>query len=180
MVEMKKWVLVVFTTGLLYQLFHWIEHVAQMYQHWLLGINIAGSHGILFFLDFEWNHFVFNTIYFIALTLVFFGGKFYKYRNDSRKSFFLFVVLALALVVQGYHQIEHIMKIYQHYANNCEPCPGILGKVTDGIYLHFAFNSIVLALPAFAYIHGGFYKKLLVMLKGENTRTNIPESAKPI
>ncbi len=167
--EMKKWVLAIFGGGLLYQLFHWIEHVAQVYQHWLLGINIAGSHGILFFLDFEWNHFVFNTLYFIALLIVFFCGDFYSQRNASWRHRIVFFLLLLALLIQGYHQVEHIVKITQHYTNNCEPCPGILGKVTDGIYLHFAFNTTVLALPLFVFFYGGYFKKLLQVVLSKQT-----------
>lgn len=152
----KPWILVVFGTSLLYQILHWIEHVAQVYQHWWLGLPIAGSHGIIFFLDLEWNHFVFNTLYLAGLLVVGVG----MYRTDPawfRARSAAAVLLLGGILVQVYHQLEHTVKIYQHLLNNCEPCPGILGKPLDGVYLHFAFNTVVLVLPLLAFFLGGFF-----------------------
>ncbi|MDP3734824.1 MAG: hypothetical protein Q8R39_00120 [bacterium] len=112
-----------FSLALLYQLFHWIEHVVQVYQHWLRGMPAAQSHGILFFLDFEWNHFVFNTGYFIALLVVLILIITKRQVFDIRAS--ALWLLGIGTAIQGYHQIEHIVKISQHLARGCEPCPGI-------------------------------------------------------
>ncbi|MEK9195496.1 MAG: hypothetical protein AAB975_03910, partial [Patescibacteria group bacterium] len=49
-----------------------------------------------------------------------------------------------------YHVIEHIIRVSMHVKTGCEPCPGILGKFVDGIYLHFTFNTIVFFLPLIA------------------------------
>ncbi|TSC78958.1 MAG: hypothetical protein G01um101429_634 [Parcubacteria group bacterium Gr01-1014_29] len=131
--------------ALVVQGFHWIEHLAQVYQHWWLGLPIKESKGILFFLDLEWNHFVFNSAYFVLLVVVWF-----LLRNvSSRVAMRLLIVGTL---IQGYHLIEHAVRIWQHIQTACEPCKGILGWYIDGVYLHFAFNTLVLLLPLIAFI----------------------------
>ena len=148
-----------FVVALLYQLFHWIEHVAQVYQHWLLGLPAPKSHGILFFLDFEWNHFVFNTGYLLALVIILFWIIAKRAGHSNMR--FTILLLLLGVLIQGYHEIEHIVKIYQHLTVACDSCPGILGKRLDGVYVHFTFNTLVLALPLSAFFTGRFHNNLL-------------------
>ena len=145
-----RWVVLLFALALIYQFFHWIEHLAQVYQHWLLKLPAAASHGVLFFLDFEWNHFVFNTGYFIALAVTL--GYFLLKRRTLAVRAGAIALLATGTLIQAYHQVEHTVKIAQHLALGCEPCPGILGKVLDGVYLHFTLNTIVLVLPLAAFL----------------------------
>jgi hypothetical protein len=145
-----RFVTVLFTFALLYQLFHWIEHAAQVYQHWFQALPAKDSHGILFFLDFEWNHFVFNTGYFVALLIVLVMLVARRHAFGIRAS--ALWLIGIGTAIQGYHQIEHMVKIFQHLARGCEPCPGILGKVLDGVYLHFTLNTLVLLLPLAAFV----------------------------
>lgn len=63
--------LYLFTIGLIVETFHITEHTAQVYQHAWLGWPISDAHGIIFFLDLEWNHFIFNSLYWIFLLVVF-------------------------------------------------------------------------------------------------------------
>jgi len=148
--RIRQWTMVLFSLALVYQLFHWIEHVAQVYQHWLRAMPAAKSHGILFFLDFEWNHFVFNTGYFVVLLVVLVLLITKRRAFDIRAPALWLLIIGTAM--QGYHQIEHIVKISQHLALRCEPCPGILGKTFDGVYLHFTLNTLVLLLPLAAFL----------------------------
>ena len=150
---MEKFTTITFLVALIIQFFHWIEHVAQVYQHWWLGLSIKESHGILFFLDLEWNHLIFNTLYFVLLMIVwqkirhstsFGGNNFAKY------------ILGGGVLIQGYHTIEHLVRIVQYFKIGCTPCRGILGWYIDGVYLHFAFNTIVLVLPLIAFCLLGF------------------------
>lgn len=150
----------VFAGALVYQIFHWIEHVAQVYQHWWLGISLLESHGILFFFDFEWNHFVFNSIYLLGLTIVFWRGGLYKTSTFGGKEAIAVKIFFAGLILQLYHQVEHSVKIYQHISRGCEPCPGILGWYVDGIYLHFFFNTAVLISPLVAFFVLGYFNKL--------------------
>lgn len=131
--------------ALFIQVLHWIEHLAQVYQHWWLSLTIKESHGILFFLDLEWNHFVFNAAYFLLLAVIWFLLR-------RKVSHVAISFLAAGTLVQGYHLIEHVVRIWQHIQIACEPCKGILGWYIDGVYLHFAFNTIVLALPLITFV----------------------------
>lgn len=130
---------------LLIQGLHWVEHIAQVYQHWWLSLPIKESKGILFFLDLEWNHFVFNSVYLLLLVAVWFLIRKVSFRVAAW-------FLISGTLLQGYHVVEHIVRIWQHVQTACEPCKGILGWYIDGVYLHFAFNMFVLILPLAAFM----------------------------
>ena len=144
----KKFTLLIFLGALAIQFFHWIEHIAQVYQHMWLALSIKESRGILFFLDLEWNHLIFNALYLVLLIIVWqrargsahFGG------NNLAK-----YTLGGGMLIQGYHTIEHIVRIAQYFRTGCAPCKGILGWYIDGVYLHFTFNTFVLVLPLIAF-----------------------------
>jgi len=142
----KSFVLWFFAATLLVQFLHYIEHLAQVYQHWWLSLPIKESKGILFFLDLEWNHFVFNFAYLVLLVVFFW----FLLRKVSSRAVMRFLIAGT--LIQGYHSIEHAIRIWQHIQTACEPCKGILGWYIDGVYLHFAFNTLVLALPLVAFI----------------------------
>lgn len=131
--------------ALLIQGFHWIEHLAQVYQHWWLSLPIKESKGILFFLDLEWNHLIFNFVYLLPL-----AAAWFLLRGKVSRTAIWF--LAVGVLVQSYHVIEHVVRIWQHLQTACEPCKGVLGWYIDGVYLHFAFNTLVLTLPLTAFI----------------------------
>lgn len=131
--------------ALVIQGFHWIEHLAQVYQHGWLSLPIKESRGILFFLDLEWNHFVFNSAYLVLLVAAWFLLRRISSRVATR-------FLVVGVFIQSYHLIEHIVRVQQHIQTACEPCKGILGWYVDGVYLHFTFNTLVLALPLVAFI----------------------------
>lgn len=130
--------------ALIVQGLHWVEHLAQAYQHWWLALPIKESRGILFFLDLEWNHFIFNAVYLLLLVAAWLSLR----EKVSRVAIQFCVVGAL---VQGYHLIEHIVRMRQHIQTACEPCKGILGQYIDGVYLHFTFNTFVFVFPLIAF-----------------------------
>lgn len=161
----KPWITILFSVAVLYQITHWIEHVAKAYQHWWLGISLLEARGILFFFDLEWNHFVFNTLYWAALLAVFFAGRFFKKESLARQKPLVFYgFLGGGLFLQSYHQVEHLVRIIQHVALNCQPCPGILGWYFDEIYLHFILNSVALVFPLIAFFAYGYFKRLISIL----------------
>ena len=135
--------------ALILQFFHYTEHLAQVYQHWWRGLPIKESGGILYFLNLEWNHFIFNGLYLALLILAFIAYGILKKENSSAPHFSraAFFLIGATIFIQGYHVIEHIVRVGMHIKTACEPCPGILGKFVDGIYLHFTFNTIVFFLP---------------------------------
>ena len=161
---LASWIPLTFAVALVYQIIHWIEHVAQVYQHWWLGLAVFDSHGIIFFFDLEWNHFVFNSLYFIALLAIFWGLGLWRPSIWKKYGIWGSSALTFALVLQGYHQFEHILKIIQHLTLGCEPCPGLLGWYIDGVNLHFTFNTLVLAFPLIVFFRFGMFTHLRAFL----------------
>ncbi|MGQ0548259.1 MAG: hypothetical protein ACT4PY_01115 [Armatimonadota bacterium] len=125
-------------TLLIVQTFHMIEHVAQVLQKFLLRQSEA--HGLLgTIFDFEWVHFVFNGFleFVVVLVLVW-------WRRAETNS--LPLALRGAAGLQGYHVIEHVVRMFQYYVGAIAAPKGILGFVFPVIWLHFWINLIVLAL----------------------------------
>lgn len=160
----STWVSFIFGCALTYQFFHVLEHIFIFYQHWWLGISRLGAHGVLFFLDFEWSHFVFNLMYLIVLLAVFFGAGLHRQLSIAKHSIVFSLFLA-GLLLQGYHVFEHTIRIWQHIQTGCEPCigTGFLPKAFqwDDIYLHTFYNTAVLVLPAPIFFAFGFFKRFL-------------------
>lgn len=122
-----------------------IEHIAQVTQKFVLHHSRApGILGDIF--DFEWVHFVYNNTLEIGLILVFLGWR--RVQADRPLG-------AMTAVVwfQGYHSIEHFVKMYQYYALGMSVGPkGILGFVFPLIWLHFFLNLITLILMVWAFM----------------------------
>lgn len=150
MLRAKVTVVALLLSALLVQTFHEIEHIAQFYQRWWLGAGPQEAHGILFFLDVEWNHFVFNALYFLLLAWVLFFLLFdpqfqsLGQRHIGRVGLGFFVS---GFLIQGYHVFEHTVRMGQFFQLGCTPCPGILGWYFDLVYLHLTLNSATLLLP---------------------------------
>lgn len=140
----------ILSSALILQTFHEIEHVAQFYQRWWLGVGPQEARGILFFLDVEWNHFLFNIFYFPLLggaaAMLLFQPQFSLLRQQWIGRIGL-ASLLLGLLVQGYHVLEHTVRMGQYFQFGCTPCPGILGKFVDLVYLHFVLNTSTWLLP---------------------------------
>lgn len=151
--------LYIFAAALIGQTFHMIEHAAQVYQHAILGLSISESHGILFFLDLEWNHLIFNALYVGLLAVVFFQCRFYQTSGAVSERRLACLAFNAGFLVQGYHTIEHSVRMIQLFQVGCTPCPGILGRFFDGVYLHAVFNSLVYLLPLIAFFAYGFHSK---------------------
>lgn len=164
--SVPKWVLYLFTLTLVYQIFHQVEHISQAYQYVLLKLPKLESSGILWFLNLEWNHFIFNSGFFIGLSLTFFGitRTLQRQRHLLRNHIFL---MGSTLLVQGWHVGEHVVRITRHLRFHCEPCPGILDKIFGWplIHLHFWFNTVVLILPLTLFVWYGFYEWLILRTK---------------
>ena len=136
-----------FLTAFVLQTFHEVEHVAQVYQRLWLGVGPQSARGILFFLDLEWNHFLFNTGYFLLLAAISFFIFFhpaFTFIRSRRMALKLFVA---GFLLQAYHVVEHTVRMGQFFNTNCTPCPGILGWYIDIAYLHFVFNTLTWLLP---------------------------------
>lgn len=140
------------------------EHMAQVYQHAILGLSIPDSHGILADLNIEWSHLTYNLSYFILLLLVFYFGSFHKFSYFDSKITAGIILFTGGLSIQGYHVIEHSVRIVQFLHGGCIPCPGILGMIFDGVYLHALFNTAVYVLPVASFLLFDYHKKILKLI----------------
>lgn len=129
---------------MLIQGFHMLEHIAQAVQKFLLGLEEA--HGLLgAAFDFEWVHFLYNSALaagLFALLLLY----------SSRPGFWLATpgwirgTFVADTALQGYHFVEHAVRLQQFLATGVADPRGILGQSVDVVLLHLALNSVVYAL----------------------------------
>ena len=134
------YVLVVTQTG------HFLEHVAQMTQIHLLGLQGAAARGVFGALDLEWVHFAWNTwVLVAALVLV------CRFRNNPW--------LWFTTLFAGWHGIEHTYILLIYLGTGVVGTPGFLsqgGLVGGGLPiirpdLHFLYNLIETVPLAIAF-----------------------------
>jgi heme exporter protein D len=174
---MKKYtLLVVLAIVLAVQTAHFIEHIAQIIQIYLLQIHPLDAHGLLgHIFDFEWVHFAYNIGLEMALIGLWLGFRRLMTQNESLKIPVGNQRLLVGLVVfQGYHAIEHIAKLYQYlfiplYQSGEIPTPGILPELTAWpIFLvHFGFNMIVWMAMAILLLQMNLLKLRQVMVHSD-------------
>ncbi|MBK6434310.1 MAG: hypothetical protein WAW03_05850 [Anaerolineae bacterium] len=138
------------TSTLVIQLFHNVEHVIQMFQKYAWHLNrFPGLLGLRF--DFELVHFLYSLALWVALL-----ATIILYRRNPgiwRESQAAALALQFALWFQGYHVLEHSVRIWQYFGlGMLSPTPGILGNFFPILELHFWFNSIVTTALIIAYI----------------------------
>jgi hypothetical protein len=140
----------VLAVGLVVTSFHMLEHIVQVFQVYVADAeHRSGLLGA--WIDTEWVHFVYNlaVVGFVAWLwrLVRPGG-----RAESRTG----ATWALAaLVIQGYHVVEHTAKMIQHLALGVKVAPGLLGGPAGLVWFHFGINLAVfvgLAVPVVAIL----------------------------
>jgi hypothetical protein len=128
---------------LIVQVAHVVEHVAQVTQKFVLGREQA--HGLLgAIFDVEWVHLAYNASLETALVATLALIKRAKVSPVPR-------TLAIVVGVQGYHVVEHLVKMFQHVALGVAAPPGLLGMAVPTIWLHFWVNVVVLGLMTLAY-----------------------------
>ncbi|HEV2754819.1 MAG TPA: right-handed parallel beta-helix repeat-containing protein [Actinomycetota bacterium] len=140
--------------GVSVQSFHMLEHVVQLSRVFADGVPSRGALvGSL--VDTEWVHLVYNGAVLAGLGLVL-----YLRRQgwDPRGSNALGdrLVLAVALL-QGYHFVEHAVKVFQHVTTGAKVNPGILGHELNLVLLHFGLNAAVylgFVVATVAYLRG--------------------------
>lgn len=158
------WALLLFTAAVAYGVTHVIEHVIQLYQHTVFNLDILHSHGILFFFDTEWIHFLFNSLMFASLLAVYLSLKLHRSAGVRSAGLGLAAMFLLLVIIEGWHLLEHVVRMYQHLSFGCQPCRGIFGQVVDVIYLHSFYNAAVTLSALFIYFKFGFARRLWDLL----------------
>ena len=143
---------------------HQAEHVAQVVQKDALANSCpADCRGLLGFrADVEWVHFAYNQLILLALAGLYVGFGLWR-RRWRETGFLAWLSLTVGIfVVQGYHAVEHAVKLDQWLDNgHRSPQPGILGMWFSLIELHFAINTIVFVLVLVGYVGLGFHRRAL-------------------
>ena len=78
-------------------------------------------------------------------------------RSAAPSSPALAAFLSLVLV-QGFHEVEHLVQVTQRFALGIPDGNGVLGSFADIEPLHFAYNTIYLALIATVYVRLGLHR----------------------
>jgi hypothetical protein len=160
-----------FLALVLFQGFHELEHVVQVIQQFLLGNpKGAGILGSVF--DGPPLHFLYNTGFLALLiaTYVLLG----MHRSGTRREFgtMVFALLTFAVVWQSWHELEHIVKLYQYYTlgyiNNVGGIlaigPGAILPLFNNVWLHFWYNTIAYVPIVIAYFASGMHRRLAIDL----------------
>lgn len=146
------WLITALLVGLLVQTFHMAEHWVQVYRVYSDGVPSRGSLvGSL--VDTEWVHLVYNAAVLGFLGLVLSARlRGWMAASPSR---WADAILTSAVVIQGYHLVEHSLKVYQHVTTGAKVNPGIVGRHIDLVWFHFGINLAVyvgFAAACFAYL----------------------------
>lgn len=160
-------VVILFSYLLLEQFFHQAEHVTQMYQFRVLGLAPSSSRGFVWFLDDEWNHFIFNGLYFTGLIVVFTYLLGHLRRIGVPKTFANVGFIYMFFILEGWHMVEHTYRIIHHVQGLCDQCAGIVDTATgiDRLTLHFFFNFAALLLPTVTYAWFGIFSRITPSLQ---------------
>jgi hypothetical protein len=125
------YVLVVTQTG------HFLEHVAQMVQLHVLGLQGAQAQGVFGMLNIEWVHFLWNT--WVVIAAIFLLAR---YRGNTW--------LWFTTLFAAFHAVEHFYIVWIYLRTGVAGTPGLLalgGAIQGGLPiarpdLHFLYNLI--------------------------------------
>jgi hypothetical protein len=133
---------------------HVFEHIAQLVQVYVLGIEDEKALGLLGYVfqiqgTEEWLHLVFNNAWLLALLLIVSPLRRSVPALVPRGAFALFL---FGIALEGWHDVEHAVIISNVIAHNGCPCPGIVDAatgLTDKV-VHFFYNVVayVATVPA--------------------------------
>jgi nitrous oxidase accessory protein NosD len=131
---------VLLATGVAVQSFHMLEHIVQLSRVRFDGVPSRGSL-VGSVADTEWVHFGYNTLVLGGLVLLLFLRR--RGWNPRGNRVLGDRLVLAAAVLQGYHVVEHTLKVVQHQVTGAKVNPGILGEVFDLVLLHFGLNAAI-------------------------------------
>ncbi|MDP8942791.1 MAG: DM13 domain-containing protein [Actinomycetota bacterium] len=149
---------------------HEAEHVGQMIQKQVLGntcpTECRGLLGSIF--DHELVHGIYNHAILLLLIGVFLVYRMWepRWRRASLRSWAVLTVGVFA--VQGYHLVEHTLKLDQVFRGHPAPTPGLVGQLLPRarghnfslVELHFTYSTIVLACVLVGFLGFGVHRHL--------------------
>ena len=148
-----------FVATVVIQTLHMVEHVAQVFQKFVLDFSYA--HGLIGSLDLEQVHFTFNLMYlgaliYVTLGWLSFGSRVCRHGQEKMLGW----LLIMTVVVQGYHMVEHSARLVQFLNTGLQGTPGLLGAHFDGVIFHAAMNTVVYLPAVVVFICSGMHKQI--------------------
>lgn len=144
-----------FLEMMLLQGFHEIEHIVQVFQRSVLGIGTgAGVLGSVF--DVEPVHLIYNLAFLLLLGAVYVGCR----RDRSaipRNAVAVMQLLTVSFFFQGFHTVEHVVKMAQFFQTGLNGTPGIFGYWIPVVFLHLGYNTMLYVPVVLAFFIGGFH-----------------------
>jgi len=120
---------------------HWVEHIAQAYQIWVLGWPVPKARGVLglwfpWLVKSEWLHYGYALAMLIGLAVLRPG-----FVGRARTWW------TVALTIQFWHHFEHLLLLVQaqtqHFLFGRAVPTSVLQLVFPRVELHLFYNSIV-------------------------------------
>ncbi|MBW3595499.1 MAG: right-handed parallel beta-helix repeat-containing protein [Actinobacteria bacterium] len=148
---------VAFLGVFLVQSFHMFEHALQVYR---VHVDLVPSRGGLAGpgVDVEWVHLAYNAG--LMLFLVIAAMQWDRWPGRTP--------LVGAVLIEGWHTLEHVAKVIQHVVTGAKVNPGLVGGYFDLVWFHFTLNLAVYALCVIAT--AGAVRALLPMLQDRAKR----------
>ena len=149
---------VAFLTALLVQGVHQAEHFVQLFQRFVLEVTVAN--GILgHYFNLDLLHFAYNLLFFWLLFLV------YKLSGAQRPDLWprgmtSWWLLSIALALQGYHLVEHVVRIWQVIDIGRAGSSG-----SSGFWMYFLLSTSTYLPVVAAFWLGGFHRHLAADLR---------------
>ena len=148
-------VILLFLEMVVLQGIHELEHIVQVVQRTVLGIGKgAGMLGSAF--DIEPVHMVYNLAFLALLGAVYVGCR----RDRSiipKHADAVMILLSISFFFQGFHTVEHVVKMWQYFATGVNGTPGIVGYWVPVVYLHLGYNTALYLPVVIAFFLGGFH-----------------------
>lgn len=143
---------------------HFVEHIYAMIQKYVLNEPPWGVIGQV--ADREWLHVWYNVPLYLAILFAYIIVR--RGIPDAQKRDSGLSTLALFLAIQGYHVLEHVVKLYQYLTGGVEPTPGILGNWIDLVPLHFGLVFVTYALMVLVFFRSELfgYPRLISAFRG--------------
>jgi len=130
--------------------------VVQVTQRFVLG-NPTGAGILGSWLDIEPVHMAYNTGFLALIVLCYLIGGFPG--EVRRRHPFTFWLMTFVLLFEGYHVLEHVVKMAQFLETGMNGTPGIVGQFVNLVWLHFTYNTVAY-VPLLAVFFGDGYHRV--------------------
>jgi len=154
---LRQGVALLFLGLVLYQAFHQLEHTIETVQ--LQVLHHATSDTLIGGLDFEWVHLGANVFLEWGLIGVMLGAGAATRARWRATAPIGWMGLCLAVAVQGYHVVEHLVRIVQYIVTGTDP-PGTVTTVLNPVWFHFGINLTVLAAMTVGFFGLGVHRRV--------------------